>query len=114
MTIIDEAQARLEQLAVRHAPEQRFLEDPDQIDGRYVTLRDPPGVYYILDTDNGGQAKLPGVRRIQLTFLEVPQHAIHYVEQLGAGWRLDKVELLAVVDKEGHPGVWSATLSHVE
>lgn len=105
-TIIEQAQARLEQLAVKHAPEHGG-------DDRHIRLRDPAGVYYLLDTDNEGRAKQAGVHRIQLMFLEVPQHAVHYVEQLGASWRLDKVELLAVVDKEDHPGVWSATLSHV-
>ena len=115
MTIIEQAQARLEQLAVKHAPEQLFENgEPNNIDGRHITLRDAPGVYYLLDSDNGGKAMLPDVRRIQLTFLEVPEHAVHYVEQLGPGWRLDKVELLPVIGKEGHPGVWSARLSHVD
>lgn len=107
MTIIEQAQVRLEQLAVEHAPE--------QADGlRHVALFNQSGVYYLLDSDNDGRAmERPGVRRIQLLFLEVPEHAVHYVEQLGEGWRLDKVELLPTVGKEGHPGVWSATLSHV-
>lgn len=114
MTIIEQAQARLEQLAVKHAPEQLFADGkPNDIDGRHITLRDQPGVYYLLDSDNDGKAMLPGVRSIQLMFLEVPEHAVHYAEQLGAGWRLDKVELLPAIGKEGHPGVWSAILSHV-
>lgn len=110
-TIIEQAQARLEQLAVKHAPEQ-YCEDGTS-EGRHIRLRDPAGVYYLLDTDNEGKAKQSGVHRIQLTFLEVPQRAVHYVEQLGGGWRLDKVELMPAVDREDHPGVWSATLSHV-
>jgi hypothetical protein len=128
MTIIDEAQARLEQLAVKHVPFREFLPSgpadtciinsrgklQDTKGERAVILSDPPGVYYLLDSDNDGAARKSGIRQIQLTFLEVPEHAVHYVEQLGAGWRLDKVELLPAVGKEGHPGVWSAILSHVD
>lgn len=41
----------LENMGIKHAPEQRFLDSPG-IDGRYVCLKDPPGVYYLLGTDN--------------------------------------------------------------
>lgn len=111
--LIDDAAARLEAIGVKHSPMQLFEDGTvNTVDGRHITLRDARGVYYLLDSDNDGAARKPGVRLIQLMFLEVPEHAIHYVEQLGAEWRLDKVELLPAVE-EGHPGVWSAILSHV-
>jgi hypothetical protein len=109
MTDMEKAQARLEQLAVKHSPEQHL--ENGEVDCRYVTLLDEPGVYYLLDTDNGEKARKPGVRTIQLVFLDVPEHAVHYVEQLGAGWRLDKVE--PIISKEDRP-VWGAILSHDE
>jgi hypothetical protein len=57
----------LDHLGVKHAPEQHFLNEPDKVDGRYVTLRDPPGVYYILGTDNDQLTS-----EVQLIFLEPP------------------------------------------
>ena len=58
----------LEHLGVKHAPEQYCTEPPHTLDGRYVTLRDPPGVYYILGTDRTENF----TAEVQLTFLEPP------------------------------------------
>lgn len=103
----EEAHAKLDALAVKHAPMQRFLDSPNDECGREVCMRDEPGVYYLLDIDNDGSAMKTGFRRIQLLFLNVHPHAEHYAAQIG--WDIERIEVLPVVGQE-HPGVHSAIL----
>ena len=83
--MIEEALRRLEKLGVNRAPIQHFT-DTGAIHGRYVTLRDPAGVYYLLGT--APQTK----DKIQLLFLGVPEMADHFAEQIG--WSVESKELL--------------------
>jgi hypothetical protein len=57
MPILDEAAGTLEALGFKHAPVQYLLchecgASTRESDGRYVTMRDPPGVYYLRGDDN--------------------------------------------------------------
>jgi len=58
----------LDHLGVKHAPEQYCTDEPHVLDGRYVTLLDPPAVYYILGTDNREPGK--ETEEVQLIFLD--------------------------------------------
>lgn len=48
---LGKAEQTLQELGFKHAPIQGFC-DVDGIDGRYITLQDPEGIYYILGVDN--------------------------------------------------------------
>ena len=84
MATMETVRDRLEQLGVKHAPLQQFL-NSDNVDGRYVTLIDPPGAYYILGDDN-----MPNREKreelIQLIFLGVPDDSKRLAMQIG--WRI--------------------------
>lgn len=104
---------KLEALGVKHAPEQsltspkaelslrwklvgghRRPEDSSKIDidGRYVTLKDEPGVYYILGTDNA-KVRRRLTKDVQLIFLLVPtQNVGRYAAAIG--YRYKRSELL--------------------
>ena len=60
--------AALEAKGAVHAPEQGFLNSPG-IDGRYLTLKDAPGIYYLLGTDNLHWRPDGPVEQVQVTFL---------------------------------------------
>jgi hypothetical protein len=77
-----EAQHYLEKLGAKHAPIQVGTED-GLVYGREVTLRDPPGAYFLLGTDVG----LDGAARVQLLFLGVPDTSDVLVEGV-PGWRI--------------------------
>lgn len=73
-------QWKLEKAGVKHAPLQKCLEE-EYIDGRYVTFLDPPGVYYLLGTDNSPEPPFTPIEPtelVQLLFLEVPEDAEKY------------------------------------
>ena len=71
----------LEHMGVKHAPEQHL--ENGEVDGRYVTLRDPFGVYYILGTDNADKRD-ELTEEVQLIFLRVSdEKADHYAGSIG-------------------------------
>ncbi len=91
MTDLRAIAKKLEDAGVKHAPEQQFAPDDrgaetipgilnsrghkakpaTDTDGRYVTLRDPPGVYYLFGADCGkdefGRTVPP--HKVQIIFL---------------------------------------------
>jgi hypothetical protein len=92
--------AKLEAAGARHAPLQRLLDAPHIVDGRYITLRDPPGVYFILGTDNPDQQdKITD--RVQLTFLDVPYDVGKFA--MAIGYYVVGTERLPVFDYGGKP-----------
>jgi hypothetical protein len=75
---------RLDELGVKQAPLRR-AETPGAggVPARYVTLRDPPGVYYIAHKNEP---------KIQLLFLAVPSMADHFASLIDA--KIVETELL--------------------
>ena len=72
---------KLEALGAKHAPVQCFTEPPRTEYGREVTLRDPPGVYYLLGTDNRDRRDYAD--EVQLIFLGVPRDVGRYAVAIG-------------------------------
>lgn len=94
MITMHKAEQALQAMGFRHAPVQNYLESPG-VDGRFVTLLDPDGRYYLLGVDNGHR----GVEReppntIQLMFFNVSNVAGEVAAQIG--WVVTKVEDLPV------------------
>lgn len=117
MIDLSDVATKLEALGVRHAPEhdlmgsesepslrwrivggqRRAIHEPKG-DGRHVTLRDEPGVYYLLSTD---LAKVSPPRSchgdVQLTFLKVSAHDVG--KYAGAiGYKTKLIEMLPSPD----------------
>lgn len=80
---------KLEALGAKHAPLQH-LEGTDTVDGRYVTLRDPPGVYYLLGTDN--RPRETQTYEVQLLFVGTAPDPRQYAAALR--YCVDREELL--------------------
>ena len=90
MDTLEIAAKRLDALAVRHAPV--------ECEGmRLVTLQDPPGVYYILGTDNMEQRSRAD-KRIQLIFLDVPEMAEHFA--IAIGYAVEEIYDLSITDPD--------------
>lgn len=94
--------SKLEAVGAVHAPEQRFIES-DEIDGRYVTLKDPPGVYFILGTDNRDRfvSGSDWTRdSVQLIFLHTPMENVgRYAAAIG--YRTREIKILPTVPLSG-------------
>lgn len=101
------ARLELEARGAKHAPIQRIAGDPfskikvegspraGDIDARYVTVKDGPGIYFLLGTDNGHQqGKLTD--RIQIIFLDVPVD-LNLAD--GFGYCYSSMQRLPVADK---------------
>jgi hypothetical protein len=90
-----DAQDRLEKLGAKHAPIQRTIDDEGRqryVDGRFVIISDPVGVYFILGTDRDTNLKEPE-KKVQLIFHGVPDTSEHLLEML-SGWKIaEKKEL---------------------
>lgn len=86
MQILEKAARQLEAIGVIHAPIECEGLKPGHYH-RFVTLQCRPGVYYIRGDDNVPDAP---VEKLQLIFLDVPEMAAHFAEQIG--WKIEIVE----------------------
>lgn len=88
-------QEQLEVIGIRHAPKQMTTERQVP-DGRYVTMKDEPGIYYLLGIDiiencNVRDTKMPDefdYNRLQLIFLGKADTSEHLAEQIG--WKVEE------------------------
>lgn len=80
-----EAEQKLIELAFKHAPLQQF-EDHSDVDGRYVTVSDPPGAYYLLGIDCPGCDKLGLQYEIQLMFWGIDPTDVDVICEALGGW----------------------------
>lgn len=79
---LQEAIARLEDLGVQHAPEQRFLEPPHNVYGREVLTTTPPGLYYLTSEDNIEPGEIKPLA-IQLIAVNVPDQSDRLAAAIG-------------------------------
>ena len=92
--------AKLEAAGAKHAPLQRFIDPPHDVDGRYITLRDPPAVYYLLGTD----VKDPSgelADKVQLMFLDVPYDVGKFATAIG--YHVIETDRMPVFEAVGLP-----------
>jgi hypothetical protein len=91
MTSLDEASAKLEALGAKHMPVQYLVCEKcgagtNKPDGRYVTLRDDPGVYYLRGDDNMASRIAVGKgaeERVQLLAMFAELDAQKFADALG-------------------------------
>ena len=93
---IADAERKFRELGIIHAPVQGFLEGPG-IDGRFVTLQEPPAVYYLLGIDNNAPPETE--ENIQLIFMGVPNNAQEIADAIG--WKIKENRVMTIVKERG-------------
>lgn len=91
---MQDAETILQKIGVRHAPIQALGEDDkiSGLDGRFVCIIDPPGPYYILGFENGGEYDSPNREKIQVLFWQCLETASAIAKAIG--WDVEKIEQL--------------------